>query len=33
MRLVKSFQHIFFNEFREIEETLLYQLDIWIGRN
>jgi len=33
MRSDKSFQHVFFNEFREIEETLLYQLDSWIGRN
>lgn len=33
MKLGKSFQHIFFNKFREIEETLLYQLDSWIGRN
>lgn len=33
MRLGKSFQHIFFNEFREIEENLLYQLDSLIGRD
>lgn len=30
MRSGKSYQHLFFDEFREIEETLLYQLDSWI---